>query len=176
MAAGEVSAIRARLNVFEGSGSSIRLDGHKIYDPRFSPLGTNPSAQYRFSDPTFRSTGGDIYFGENVATSYFEVRRNVDGKSLFVGDLNLNNMLDLTDPNVLRRMNIDQGRLMARVDSPLDQRTVYGYTNQISNDAFAAGYNGIIYRSTRGHGNAVVLFGGRYDPSMIVPIIDMPIK
>jgi hypothetical protein len=162
--------------VVEGAGNSLYIQGHKIYDPAFSPLSTNPGAQYRFSDPTYRSTGGDVYFGENLATSYYEVRQNVAGKSLFVGDVHVDNILDLTDENVLDQMNIDSSRLQARVDSPIDQKTVYGYTNQIANQAFDAGYNGILYPSTRGPGNAVVLFGGRYNPNLIAPIVDFPLQ
>jgi len=162
--------------VVEGTGSSLDIQGHKIYDPAFSPLSTNPGAQYRFSDPTYRSTGGDVYFGENLATSYYEVRQSVAGKSLFVGDVHVDNVLDLTDENVLNQMNIDSSRLQARVDSPIDQKAVYGYTNQIANQAFDAGYNGILYSSTRGPGNAVVLFGGRYNPNLITPIVDFPLQ
>lgn len=36
------------------------MDGHKIYDSNFPALSTNPSAQYRFSDPSYRSTGAGI--------------------------------------------------------------------------------------------------------------------
>ena len=162
--------------VVEGAGSSVDMMGHKIYDPGFSPLSTNPSAQYRFSDPTYRQTGGDVYFGENLATSYYEVRQNVAGKSLFVGDVHVDNILDLTDEKVLDQMNIDSTKLLSRVDSPLDQKAVYGYTNQIANQAFDAGYNGILYPSTRGPGNAVVLFGGRYDPNLIAPVVDFPLQ
>lgn len=162
--------------VVKGSGSSVDMLGHKIYDPAHPPLSTNPSAQYRFSDPTFRQTGGDVYFGENVSTSYYEVRQNVAGKSLFVGDVHVDNILDLTDENVLNQMNIDPAKLLARVDSPLEQKAVYGYTNEIANQAYDAGYNGILYPSTRGPGNAVVLFGGRYDPGLISPVVDFSLQ
>lgn len=162
--------------VVQGAGSKVDMMGHKIYDPGYSPLSTNPSAQYRFSDPTFRQTGGDVYFGENLSTSYYEVRQNVTGKSLFVGDVHVDNILDLTDENVLNQMNIDSSRLLARVDNPLEQKAVYGYTNEIANQAYDAGYNGILYPSTRGPGNAVVLFGGRYDPSLISPVVDFPLQ
>jgi RES domain len=163
-------------NVIGGLGNSIRIDGHKIYDSAFLPLSTNPSAQYRFSDPTFRQTGGDVYFGENLATAYFEVKQNVNGKSLFVGDVQIKNMLDLTDSDILTKMKVDKGRLNMRVNGPLDQKAIYGYTNEISNQAFSAGYNGIIYPSTRFSGSAVVLFGGRYVPSNIMPILNMPLR
>lgn len=162
--------------VVKGAGSSVDMMGHKIYDPGYSPLSTNPSAQYRFSDPTYRQTGGDVYFGENLSTSYYEVRQNVAGKSLFVGDVHVDNVLDLTDENVLNQMNIDPNKLLARVDSPLEQKAIYGYTNQIANQAYDAGYNGILYPSTRGPGNAVVLFGGRYDPSAISRVVDFPLQ
>ncbi|WP_448102750.1 RES domain-containing protein [Luteibacter jiangsuensis] len=162
--------------VVEGAGSSLDIQGHKIYDRAFSPLSTNPGAQYRFSDPTYRSTGGDVYFGENLATSYYEVRQDITGKSLFVGDVRVDNILDLTDENVLNQMKIDSSRLQARADSPIDQKAIYGYTNQIANQAFDAGYSGILYPSTRGPGNAVVLFGGRYNPNLITPIVDFPLQ
>lgn len=55
---------------------------------------------------------GDVYFGENIATSYFEVRQAVNGKSLFVGQVEVKNMLDLTDPKILKQMGIDQKKLM----------------------------------------------------------------
>ena len=154
------------------------MDGHKIYDSNFPALSTNPSAQYRFSDPPYRSTGGDVYFGENVVTSYMEVRKNLDGKSLFVGDVRVDNILDLTDPNVLKQMNIDAAKLTARVDNPVQQKAVYGYTNQVSNQAYDAGYNGISYPSSRKTGNnqAITLFDGRYDPDAIKLILDRQIK
>ncbi len=161
-----------------GRGSTVKMDGHKIYDPAHPPLSSNPAAQYRFSDPTYRSTGGDVYFGENIATSYYEVRKKVTGKSLFVGDVEVENVLDLTDPDVVREFGIDPSRLSERMDSPLQQSSVYGYTNEISNKAYDAGYSGIVYPSSRKQGNntAVVLFEGRYDPSAIEVIIDAPIK
>ncbi|MFC0350698.1 hypothetical protein [Undibacterium danionis] len=61
-------------NITAGNGSTALMDGHKIYDPNFNPLSANPSATYRLSDPAHRPTGADVYFGENVSTSYFEVR------------------------------------------------------------------------------------------------------
>ncbi|MBB1279395.1 RES family NAD+ phosphorylase [Pseudoalteromonas sp. SR41-1] len=154
------------------------MDGHKIYDSNFPALSTNPSAQYRFSDPTYRPTGEDVYFGENVVTSYVEVRKNLDGKSLFVGDVRVDNILDLTDPNVLKKMSIDPAKLAAKVDNPVQQKTIYGYTNQISNQAFDAGYNGILYPSSRKNGNnrAITLFGGRYDSDAITLILDRKIS
>ncbi|MFD2312566.1 hypothetical protein ACFSKX_19280, partial [Microbulbifer halophilus] len=108
-------------DVSSGHGSNARMDGHKIYDPSHPAISSNPKAQYRFSDPSYRSTGGDVYFGENVATSYFEVRKNVHGKSLFVGDVRVDNMLDLTDPDVLRKMNIDPEKLTSKVDNPVQK-------------------------------------------------------
>jgi RES domain-containing protein len=154
------------------------MDGHKIYDSNFPALSTNPSAQYRFSDPSYRSTGGDVYFGENVVTSYMEERKNINGKSLFVGDFRVDNILDLTDPNVLKQMNIDPARLTARVDNPVQQKAVYGYTNKVSNQAYDAGYNGILYPSSRKSGNnqAIILFDGRYDSDAIKLILDRQIK
>lgn len=165
-----------RPQVVEGAGTSIGIQGHEIYDPALSPLSTNPGAQYRFSDPTYRSTGGDVYFGENLATSYYEVRQSTAGKSLFVGDVHVTNILRLTDENVLDQMNISPSRLQARVDRPIDEKTVYGYTNQTPNQASDAGYNGILYPSTRGRGNAIVLFDGRYNPNLITPIVDFPLR
>jgi hypothetical protein len=164
--------------VVPGQSSNVRMDGHKIYDPNQPAISSNPTAQYRFSDPSFRSTGEDVYFGENVTTSYFEVRQNINGKSLFVGDVRVDNMLDLTDSNVLKQMNIDSIKLTSRVDNPVQQKAVYEYTNRISNQAYEAGYNGIIYSSSRkaGNNNAVVLFGGKYDPEKIKVILDRPIK
>ncbi|SFT61987.1 RHS repeat-associated core domain-containing protein [Pseudoalteromonas sp. DSM 26666] len=165
-------------NIISGSGSDVHMDGHKIYDSNFPALSTNPSAQYRFSDPTYRPTGEDVYFGENVVTSYVEVRKNLDGKSLFVGDVRVDNILDLTDPNVLKKMSIDPAKLAAKVDNPVQQKTIYGYTNQISNQAFDAGYNGILYPSSRKNGNnrAITLFGGRYDSDAITLILDRKIS
>jgi hypothetical protein len=165
-------------SVVSGQGSYVRMDGHKIYDSNFPALSTNPSAQYRFSDPSYRSTGGDVYFGENVVTSYMEVRKNLDGKSLFVGEVRVDNILDLTDPKVLKQMDIDPAKLTARVDNPVQQKAVYGYTNQVSNQAYDAGYNGILYPSSRKAGNnqAITLFDGRYDPDAIKLILDRQIK
>lgn len=131
--------------IVSGQGTNVQMNGHKIYDPNHPAISSNPTAQYRYSDPSFRPTGGDVYFGENVATSYFEVRKNINGKSLLVGDVRVDKMLDLTDPNVLRKMNIDPAKIASRVDNPLLQKSVYGYTNQISNQAYEAGYNGVIY-------------------------------
>jgi hypothetical protein len=164
--------------VTPGAGTHVKMDAHKIYDSAFDPLSTNPHAQYRFSDPSFRDTGSDIYFGENITTSYFEVRKNINGKSLFVGDLEIDGILDLTDENVARSMNVDLAKLNQKVDNPVQQKKVYGYTNHIANQAYAAGYKGILYNSTRkgGSNKAVVLFGGRFDKSKITPVINKPIK
>lgn len=159
-----------------GKGKPIKMDGHKIYDSNFQPLSTNPKAQYRFSDPTFRQTGGDVYFGDNVATSYAEVRKNIAGKSLYVGELNVDNVLDLTDHETIKMMGIDGARLTAPVNSQIEQKLVYGYTNKIANKAYTAGYNGILYPSSRNAtGKALVLFGGRYDQTAISTIIDATI-
>ena len=169
------------LNVVDGAGSIAEMDGRKIYDLRFSPLSTNPTARYRFSDPAYRkTTGEDVYLGENIATSYFEVRQNVAGKSLFIGKVRIDNMLDLTDPAVLKKMNIDPKRLTEKLNDgdPKHFEYVYGYTNRIANEAYAQGYSGIIYNSSRNdriNNKAVVLFGGRYDPTNITEILDVPI-
>lgn len=165
-------------NVTSGTGANVRMDAHKIYDSAFDPLSTNPSAQYRFSDPSFRNTGSDIYFGENVTTSYFEVRKNITGKSLFVGDLEIDGILDLTDTEIAKSMNVDLAKLNQKVDNPVQQKKVYAYTNQVANQAYDAGYKGILYNSTRKEGSnkAVVLFGGRFDKSKITPIINKSIK
>jgi hypothetical protein len=157
-------------------GTTVNVDGHKIYDPSHPPLSSNPKAQYRFSDPSYRSTGGDVYFGENVGTAFHEVRKNVHGKSLYVGEARVDNILDLSDPDVVKQMNIDPAKLTARVDDVVAQKKVYGYTNQIANQAYDAGYSGIVYPSSRKAGsNAVVLFEGRYDSKAIKPILDMSI-
>ena len=177
-AAGHETKQSSKPKVTAGAGTHVKMDAHKIYDSDFDPLSTNPRVQYRFSDPSFRNTGNDIYFGENIATSYFEVRKNIDGKSLFVGDLEIDGILDLTDENVARRMNVDLAKLKQRADNRVQQKKVYGYTNQIANQAYAAGYKGILYNSTRKEGSnkAVILFGGRFDKSKIMPVINKPIK
>ncbi|MFC3032174.1 hypothetical protein ACFOEE_06560 [Pseudoalteromonas fenneropenaei] len=164
--------------VVTGEGTNVRMDGHKIYDSNFAPLSTNPMAQYRFSDPSYRSTGGDVYFGENIVTSYMEVRKNLNGKSIFVGDVELDNILDLTDPSVLKKMNIDPIKLTEKVDSHIQQKVVYNYTNKISNQAYDAGYNGILYSSSRKTGNnrAITLFEGRYNADNIKKVLDRTIK
>ncbi|QNX89151.1 two-partner secretion domain-containing protein [Acinetobacter seifertii] len=165
--------------IISDKGIPVTLDGHKIYDPQFTPLSTNPGATYRFSDPTHRKTGGDVYFGENIATSYFEVRQAVNGKSLFVGQVEVKNMLDLTDPKILKQMGIDQKKLTQIVNTSTEQDFVYAYTNKIANQAYDKGYSGIIYNSSRNAGSsnnrAVILFGGRYDAEKIKPVLDKPI-
>ncbi|MBH8484403.1 DUF637 domain-containing protein, partial [Acinetobacter baumannii] len=165
--------------IISDKGIPVTLDGHKIYDPQFTPLSTNPGATYRFSDPTHRKTGGDVYFGENIATSYFEVRQAVNGKSLFVGQVEVKNMLDLTDPKILKQMGIDQKKLTQIVNTSTEQDFVYAYTNKIANQAYDKGYSGIIYNSSRNTGSsnnrAVILFGGRYDAEKIKPVLDKPI-
>ena len=98
------------------------------------------------------------------------------GKSLYVGEARVDNILDLSDPDVVKQMNIDPAKLTARVDDVVAQKKVYGYTNQIANQAYDAGYSGIVYPSSRKAGsNAVVLFEGRYDSKAIKPILDMSI-
>ncbi|MFD2231222.1 RES domain-containing protein [Alkalimarinus sediminis] len=69
-------------------------------------------------------------------------------------------------------------KLTARVDNPVQQKAVYGYTNQVSNQAYDAGYNGILYPSSRKAGNnqAITLFDGRYDSDAIKLILDRQIK
>ncbi|WP_346288597.1 DUF637 domain-containing protein [Zoogloea sp.] len=165
--------------VTSGQGIDFSIDGHRIYDPAYPAIGTKPDTTYRFSDPTYRNTSGDVYFGDNVATAYFEVRQNVVGKSLFVGQVEVKNVLDLTDPVVTKRMNIDPLKI-AEIASDVDpaaKRSVYSYTNQIANQAYDAGYTGIVYSSTRNPGGkAVVLFNGRYDPMSIQPVLDYSIN
>lgn len=171
--------------IISDKGIAVNLDGHKIYDPQFNPLSTNPRALYRFSDFNHRSTSGDIYFGENIATSYFEVRQAVNGKSLFVGQVEVKNMLDLTDPKILKQMGIDQKKLTEIAPDGYSnaekakKEAIYAYTNRIANQAYDKGYTGIIYNSSRNTGSnnnrAVVLFGGRYDAAKIKPVLDKPI-
>ncbi|RLZ08822.1 filamentous hemagglutinin N-terminal domain-containing protein [Acinetobacter sp. 2JN-4] len=171
--------------IISDKGVPVSLDGHKIYDPNFAPLSTNPKAQYRFSDFNHRPTGGDVYFGENIVTSYFEVRQAVNGKSLFVGQVEVKNVLDLTDPKILKQMGIDQKKLTeiapdGMTKSELARKdAIYAYTNSIANQAYDKGYSGIIYNSSRNTGSnnnrAVVLFGDRYDPAKIKPVLDKPI-
>lgn len=111
-----------------------------------------------------------------MATSYYEVRKNINGKSLYVGEVRVDNVLDLTDPDVVRKMNIDPAKLSAKVDDVVAQKKVYGYTNKIANQAYDAGYSGIVYPSSRKAGsNAVALFDGRYDPKSIKQILDVSI-
>jgi len=106
------------------------------------------------------------------------VRKNISGKSLFVGDLEIDGILDLTDADVAKSMNIDLAKLNKKVDNPVQQKKVYAYTNQVANQAYDAGYKGILYNSTRkdSSNKAVVLFGGRFDKAKIIPIINKPIK
>ncbi|MCG6202988.1 hypothetical protein, partial [Psychromonas antarctica] len=140
-------------NITAGHGSKVAMDGHKIYDSDFPAISTNPSESYRFSDPKYRKTGGDVYLGENVVTSYMEVRKNIKGKSLFVGDVQIDNILDLTDPNIIKSMDIDNHLLTTKVTNDVQKNMVYRYTGNISNRAYDAGYNGILYSSSRKLGN-----------------------
>lgn len=170
--------------IISDKGIPVTLDGHKIYDPQFAPLSTNPTATYRFSDPVHRKTGGDVYFGENIVTSYFEVRQAVNGKSLFVGQVEVKNMLDLTDAKILKQMGIDQKKLSevapdGTTKAEINKKdAIYAYTNKIANQAYDNGYSGIIYNSSRNTGSnnnrAVILFGNRYDPAKIKPVLDKP--
>ncbi|MEB3792590.1 hypothetical protein [Acinetobacter sp. IK40] len=90
-------------------------------------------------------------------------------------------MLDLTDPKILKEMGIDQKKLTQKIDdaNEAQKASIYAYTNNIANQAYAKGYTGIIYNSSRNTGSsnnrAVVLFGGRYDPAQIKPVLDKPI-
>lgn len=171
--------------IISGKGVPVNWDGVKIYDPKHPALGSYDKATYRFSDPVYRKefggTGGDVYFGENIATSYFEVRQAIGGKSLFVGQVEVKNMLDLTDPKILKQMGIDQKKLTQKIDdaNEAQKASIYAYTNNIANQAYGKGYTGIIYNSSRNTGSsnnrAVVLFGGRYDPAKIKPVLDKPI-
>lgn len=167
--------------VISGKGVPTTLDGVKIYDPKHPALGSNKNVPYRFSDNVYRKTGGDVYFGENIVTSYFEVRQAVNGKSLFVGQVEVKNMLDLTDPKILKQMGIDQKKLTQKVDdaNEAQKAAIYAYTNNISNQAYDKGYTGIIFNSSRNTGSSsnrvVLLFGGRYDPAKIKPVLDKPI-
>jgi RES domain-containing protein len=173
----KIDGLKTTLKITGDKGATVNVDGHKIYDPSHPPLSSNPKAQYRFSDPTYRSTGGDVYFGENVGTAFHEVRKGIHGKSLYVGEVRVDNVLDLSDTDVVRQMNIDAAKITAKVDDVVAQKKVYGYTNQIANQAYDAGYSGIFYPSSRKAGsNAVVLFEGRYDPKAIKPILDVSIQ
>jgi RES domain-containing protein len=163
--------------VTAGAGRRLDMLGYRIYDTDFDPLGINAKARYRFSDPKARdTTGGDVYFGEDFSTVYAEVQQAIEGKALFVGDVRMEKILDLTDAAQLKAMNIDQDLLMARVDDKQAQNIVYGYTNQIANQAYNEGYNGILYNSTRAPGKkALVLFAERYDPQQIKPLLKRPL-
>ena len=168
--------------VLDGYGVEANMLGHKIYDSAYSPLSTNPEKYYRFSDNTHRPTGGDVYFGENVATSFYEVRKDLNGKSLFVGDVKVNNVLDLTDINTLKSLNIDANKLTQSTAGLSREETdkVYQYTNEIANQAYYKGYSGIVYNSSRNtqstNNAAVVLFSGRYDQKQITEILNYSLK
>jgi filamentous hemagglutinin len=166
------------VTVVGGHGTDVRMDGHKNYSLAFNPLSTNRSEIYRFSDHHYRETGGDVYFGENIVTSYFEVRQNIAGKALFVGDVRIGNILDLTDPEVLEKMNIDHAKLTAMMNNPKKEGHIYEYTNQIANQTYDLGYTGILYPSSRNpyEGKALILFGGRYSRENITDIIDISLK
>ncbi|MFC0350697.1 hypothetical protein [Undibacterium danionis] len=90
--------------------------------------------------------------------------------------------MDLTDPAIVRKMNIDMTRFtQVVVDANIIQKNaVYQYTNSIANQAYDQGYSGVIYPSSRNLGTtnnrAVILFDGRYDSSKITPIINVPIR
>ncbi|EXB48754.1 hypothetical protein [Acinetobacter sp. 1000160] len=74
-------------------------------------------------------------------------------------------MLDLTDPKNLKEMGIDQKGLTQKIDDANEAQkvSIYAYTNNIANQAYAKGYMGIIYNSSRNtdssNNRAVVLFG-----------------
>jgi hypothetical protein len=46
-------------------GTVVNVDGNNIYDPSYPSLSSKSRAQSRFSDPSYRSNGGDVY--PNVA-------------------------------------------------------------------------------------------------------------
>jgi filamentous hemagglutinin len=104
---------------------------------------------------------------------------------LFVGQEKLKNMLDLTDPKILKEMGIDQKKLTEAVPDGTTKaeiakkNAIYAYTNNIANQAYAKGYTGIIYNSSRNteanNNRVVVLFSGRYDPAQIKSVLDKPI-
>lgn len=130
-------------------GVPVSLDGHKIYDPNFTPLSTNPRELYRFSEFNHRGTGGDVYFGENIVTSYFEVRQALSGKSLFVGQVEVKNVLDLTDSKILKQMGIYQKKLTEVTPdgySPAEiakRNAIDAYTNSIANQAYSKNYSSL---------------------------------
>lgn len=100
----------------------------------------------------------------------------MDGKSLYVANMKVNNILYLTDPAIRQKANIDFNK-MTELATDLNIDSVYGYTNQIEKQAYSAGYSGILYPSSRKQGaNAMVLFDGRYDPSQFNILINKPIK
>lgn len=93
---------------------------------------------------------------------------------LMTGGVRADKVLDLTDSQVRKALNIDETQLtLSTGNRELD----YAYTQQISRKAYEAGYSGVIYPSAqRASRSNLVLFGGRYDPAAIEVINRQPAK
>jgi len=155
----------------ENLGISIDFDGYRIYNPKHPKFGVNYKMEYRFSDPSFRLTAGDVYLSDHPSTAFFEVREYSAGKNLYRGRIEVDNVLDLTDANVLKRYGIDATRLRTQVE--IDQ-FVYQYTNGIANRAFTKGYNGILFPSAQlpGGTNLMIFNNAKFKAT---EIFDVPI-
>lgn len=71
----------------------------------------------------------------------------------------MDNVLDLTDANVVKKLNIDPSRLTILKET---NPSAYNYTHQIGNRAFVEGYNGILFPSAQMPGGQnLLIFGGR---------------
>lgn len=112
-----------------------------------------------------------------MITSYYEVRKNLENKSLYVGEINIDNILNLTNSDITDIMGIDYSRftIVSNDFNRIQKAEVYKYTNLVGNQAFDAGYNGVLFNSSRNlseNNQVILLFDGRYKLDHIKKIID----
>ncbi|BCD98844.1 RES domain-containing protein [Marinagarivorans cellulosilyticus] len=150
-------------------GTSVTFDGYRFYDPEYGLMSTNPANTYRFSDPSYRSTGQDGYFAGHPSTAFAEVRGKANG-NLYRGQIKADNVLDLTKSDVRGSYGADLGELKKKTDT-----AEYDYTNEMSNRAYDDGYSGIKFPSSRTSGDNLILFDGRSDSYNMNTVFDVPV-
>jgi RES domain-containing protein len=118
----------------------------------------NVDASHRYSDRGL----GAIYGGTNKKTALAEVQHydekfgyDTSQRKYKYKDVNVDNMLDLTDPSVRDKLGITLDDLIGT------GKDKYKTTHEIGNLASEVGFNGVIAPSARNPAGAnVVIFGG----------------
>lgn len=177
-----------------GVGKKIKMRGVRIYyvDDGGSgePFKVFFRNDYRFSPKSVNvvDSRGDTYIAQDFATAFYECRQNVGGKMAIIVDFEIDNVLDITDPQVLSTFrvdgtSVDMDLLGSRYEDKtkfpnedVAKETIYGYGQRVAEAALAQGYSGILYPSAQVPGKTnIVLFGGKYDSGDLTIMAPGPI-